>query len=59
MDIRTFHDHVGDLTDLELAVTLSLVAQHHCLIETPAEYQDDVASELALVSVHRLSSILP
>ncbi|KIV87871.1 hypothetical protein PV11_03389 [Exophiala sideris] len=49
MDVRAFLDHVGDLTDLELAVILSLVAQHHCLIETPDEYQDDVASELALI----------
>lgn len=49
MDIQAFVDHVGDLTDLELAVTLSLVAQHHCLIETPNELQDDVAIELALV----------
>lgn len=49
MDIQAFLDHVGELTDLELAVILSLVAQHHCLIETRDEFQDDVASELALV----------
>ena len=58
MDVQAFLDHVGDLTDLELAVILSLVAQHHCLIETPDEYQNDVASELALVRVFLPSSTL-
>ena len=49
MDIQGFLDHVNDLSDLELAVLLSLVAQHHCLIKTPDVHLDDVASELAPV----------
>lgn len=46
---QTFLDHVEDLTDLELAILLSLVAQHHCMIVTNDECLDDLASELALV----------
>jgi hypothetical protein len=49
MGTEDFLEHVDDLTDLELAILLSLVAQHHCLIETPDEILDDVTSELALV----------
>lgn len=49
MDRQLFLEYVNNLTDLELAVLLSLVAQDHCLIQTPEEFQDDVASELALV----------
>ena len=49
MDAQTFLDHVGDLTDLELAILLSLVAQHHCLVEAQDDLIDDLASELALV----------
>ena len=44
-------DHVEDLTDLELAVLLSLVAQHHCLITSTDHLLDDLASELALVRI--------
>ncbi|KIX08741.1 uncharacterized protein Z518_03398 [Rhinocladiella mackenziei CBS 650.93] len=49
METQTFLDRVEDLTDLELAILLSLIAQHHCLIEAQDDYLDDVASELALV----------
>ncbi|KAJ9645034.1 hypothetical protein H2204_001496 [Knufia peltigerae] len=49
MDRQLFLEYVNNLTDLELAVLLSLVAQDHCLIQTPEEFQDDVASELALI----------
>ncbi|CRG84431.1 hypothetical protein PISL3812_01719 [Talaromyces islandicus] len=40
---------VSDLSDLELAVLLSLVCQEHCLVETPAASVDDVSSELSLI----------
>jgi hypothetical protein len=40
---------VSGLTDLELAVLLSLVAHQHCLIQTTEECVEDVAKELALV----------
>ena len=46
---QAFLDHVEDLTDLELAILLSLVAQDHCLVITNDECLDDLASELALV----------
>lgn len=49
MEAQNFVDHIDELTGLELAILLSLVAQHHCLIETPDEFLDDVTSELALV----------
>ncbi|KAK5217486.1 hypothetical protein LTR47_006062 [Exophiala xenobiotica] len=60
MDTQGFLDHVNDLSDLELAVLLSLVAQHHCLIKTPEEFLDDVASELALIvtDIFNLSYII-
>jgi hypothetical protein len=55
MDTQAFLDHVDELTDLELAVLLSLVAQHHCLIEADDDFMDDVASELALVRAPALT----
>lgn len=42
-------DLVPELSDLELAIFLSLVACEHCLIETKRDAIDDVAKELALV----------
>lgn len=49
MDEQALLERIQDLTDLELAVLLSLVAQHHCLIETRDGTLDDLAAELALV----------
>lgn len=50
MDAPAAIDHViSDLSDLELAVLLSLVCQEHCLVETPAASVEDVSSELSLV----------
>ena len=49
MDDPTLLDRIQDLTDLELAVLLSLVAEHHTLIEARDEALDDLAAELALV----------
>ncbi|EXJ55893.1 hypothetical protein A1O7_08824 [Cladophialophora yegresii CBS 114405] len=46
---QAFLEHVEDLTDLELAVLLSLVAQHHCMVVTTGDLLDDLASELALI----------
>lgn len=40
---------VEDLTDLEFAVLLCLIAKEHCLIDTPASTLDDLANELILV----------
>jgi hypothetical protein len=49
MDISDFVDNVQDLSDLELATLLCLIAKEHCLFETADEFLDDLASELALV----------
>ncbi len=46
---QAFRDLVEDLTDLELAVLLSLIAQNHCMVVANDGILDDVASELALV----------
>ena len=50
MDLQNLIDHVKDLSDLELACLLCLIAKQHCLVETPSEQMDDLASELVLVS---------
>ena len=41
---------IGELTDLELAILLSLVADQHCLIETEHEALESTGEELQLVS---------
>lgn len=53
MDVQTFLDNVEELTDLELAVLLSLVAQEHCLLSTDDTSLDDLASELSLIVSER------
>lgn len=49
MDFSSFLDRVSDLTDLELAVLLCLVAREHSLIETEGDAVDDLEKELRLV----------
>lgn len=49
MDVSNFVDNVQDLSDLELATLLCLIAKEHCLFEIADELIDDLASELALV----------
>lgn len=41
---------VQDLSDLELATLICLVAQEHCIIDTEPDALDDLAQELELVS---------
>ena len=41
---------IQELSDLELAILLSLVAGEHCLIETEHEALDSTCQELQLVS---------
>jgi|HubBroStandDraft_4_1064222.scaffolds.fasta_scaffold388966_2 hypothetical protein len=41
---------VHDLSDLELAVLLSLTAQEHCIIDTKPDSLEDLVHELRLVS---------
>ncbi|RMZ84843.1 hypothetical protein DV737_g1000, partial [Chaetothyriales sp. CBS 132003] len=49
MDPQEFVTNVPNLSDLELAVLLSLIARQHCLVYTQDELVDDLASELALI----------
>ncbi|KKA18455.1 hypothetical protein T310_7596 [Rasamsonia emersonii CBS 393.64] len=49
MDTLEIEHLISELTDLDLAVLLSLVAQEHCLIETTEDCIDDVSKELALI----------
>lgn len=47
---EAFLDKVQDLSDLELAALLCLVAQEHCIIDTEPDSLDDLVLELQLVS---------
>ena len=51
MDTFSFDELAVQLSDLELAVLLSLGAREHCLIEAAEDNIHDVAKELALVCV--------
>lgn len=42
---------VQALSDLELAVLISIVAEQHCIIEAEEASNNDVAEELKLVSM--------
>lgn len=43
---------VHDLSDVELAALLCLIAQEHCIIDTEPDSIDDLVQELELVSYH-------
>ena len=60
MDLQEFVEHVPNLTDLELAVLLSLIANQHCLVYTDDDLLDPLASELALIvsETFRLSYVV-
>lgn len=49
MDDLSVDDIALQLSDLEIALLLCLVAREHCLIETTEDSIHDVAKELALV----------
>ncbi|KZZ93093.1 hypothetical protein AAP_02559 [Ascosphaera apis ARSEF 7405] len=40
---------IDDLSDLEIAVLLSLIAREHCIVDTEPELMDDLLSELRLI----------
>ncbi|KAJ4415869.1 hypothetical protein N0V85_002519 [Neurospora sp. IMI 360204] len=44
-------DKVHSLSDLELAVLLSLIAREHCLISTEPDFVEDLSKELCLTAV--------
>ncbi|KAJ5315670.1 hypothetical protein N7476_005977 [Penicillium atrosanguineum] len=52
MDDPSLEDIVRQLSDLEVALFLCLVAREHCLIETTGDGIHDLAKELALVCSH-------
>lgn len=49
VDIQDLVDRVHGLSDLELAVLLSLVSCEHCVIGTPENAVDVLVDELTLV----------
>jgi len=51
MDLEAIVAKVHQLSDLELATLLCLIAKQHCLIETEADLLVDVSHELALVGI--------
>ncbi|KAK3952527.1 hypothetical protein QBC32DRAFT_141483 [Pseudoneurospora amorphoporcata] len=44
-------DKIHSLSDLELAVLLSLIAREHCLISTEPDFVEDLSKELCLTAV--------
>jgi hypothetical protein len=60
MDLHEFVESIPTLSDLELAVLLSLVAKQHCLVSTEDDLMDALASELALIisEVFKLTSVV-
>lgn len=49
MEIQKLVERVQNLSDLELATLLCLIAKQHCCIEVDDELVDDLAQELVLV----------
>ena len=49
MDLQEFVEYVPNLTDLELAVLLSLIANQHCMVYTDDNLLGPLGSELALI----------
>ena len=60
MDLQEFVENVPNLSDLELAVLLSLIAKQHCLVYAEDGLVDTLASELALIvsAIFRLSFVV-
>ncbi|EAW13213.1 uncharacterized protein ACLA_016590 [Aspergillus clavatus NRRL 1] len=53
-DRKDFRSLVLELSDLEIALLLSLAANEHCLIETTEDCIHDVAKELTLITAEPL-----
>ena len=60
MDLQEFVENVPNLSDLELAVLLSLITKQHCLVYAEDDLVDTLASELALIAsdIFRLSFVV-
>lgn len=48
---ETLIEKVHELSDLELAALICLVAQEHCIIDTEPDAIDDLVQELQLVGI--------
>lgn len=57
MEIHRIVERVQNLSDLELAALLCLIAKQHCAIEVQDDLVDDLAEELALVCGPHLGTI--
>ncbi|KAK5952064.1 hypothetical protein OHC33_006951 [Knufia fluminis] len=53
MEVQSLLDNIQELSDLELGVLLSLIAQGHCLMTTEDDLVDDLANELSLIASER------
>ena len=51
METSPLVERVQDLTDLELAILLSLVASEHCIIQTESSALEPLEQELRLVQM--------
>lgn len=49
MEESALIERIQDLTDLELALLLSLTAGEHCIIQTDEEVLDPIEQEIQLV----------
>lgn len=52
-------EKVAELSDLELALLLGLLAPGHCLIQTEENALDSLQQELQLVRLDLVPSLLP
>lgn len=49
MEVPDVFDKIHELSDLELATLLCLVAKEHCIISTESDVLNDLEQELQLV----------
>ncbi len=54
---ETLINKIHDLSDLELAALICLIAQEHCIIDTEPDAQDDLVQELQIVRNTFLTSV--
>ncbi|KKY21137.1 hypothetical protein UCRPC4_g03833 [Phaeomoniella chlamydospora] len=59
MTVDRLLDQVEDMSDLELAVLLSLITKEHCVIEADEISLDDLARELRIVGELRMANQYP
>ena len=53
MEVSPLVERVQELTDVELAVLLSLIAGQHCIIKTEKEALGSLGQEIQLVRGHQ------